>query len=189
MVKLKDIIHEISVTTGGTRGYIGAAGDIVDQLYGGAFHPKFGEIEKLLNKQIDDDIAMRLYSDDVTPKAEQDFIDMEHPYVYDKVEKSDNSKFINNSIKNWKHINLDIKYDDNEPKYNSNHFINQSETNMEYVHKDYHTKMSDKNMKISDVIIKFDEEMEEEFLEDRNSSIYAGDNFINKSTTNWKYIK
>ena len=33
------------------------------------------------------------------------------------------------------------------------------------------------------------EEDEEEFLEDRNGSIYAGDNFINKSTTNWKYIK
>ena len=35
----------------------------------------------------------------------------------------------------------------------------------------------------------YNEDDEEEFLEDRNSSIYAGDNFINKSATNWKYIK
>ena len=43
-------------------------------------------------------------------------------------------------------------------------------------------------MKVSNINITYEDD-EEEFLEDRNSSIYAGDNFINKSATNWKYIK
>ena len=59
---------------------------------------------------------------------------------------------------------------------------------MQYVHTEDFVKMSDKNMKVSNINITYEDD-EEEFLEDRNSSIYAGDNFINKSATNWKYIK
>ena len=35
---------------------VGSAGDIVDMKFAGPFHPVFGDIEKLLNRQIDDDI-------------------------------------------------------------------------------------------------------------------------------------
>ena len=129
-----------------------------------------------------------MWTDDTTPVAERDFIDMEYEYGFDEPQIHDNSKFINNSIQNWKHIDLEIQYDSNKPKDNSQYFINQSKENWEYIDKDYHTKMSDGDMSVSNVNITYKED-EEEFLEDRDSSIYAGDNFINKSTKNWKYIK
>tara|TARA_Y100000593_G_C4292522_1_gene328984 strand:+ start:1287 stop:1859 length:573 start_codon:yes stop_codon:yes gene_type:complete len=188
MIKLKDIIKEVSVASSiGT--FTGRAGDVVDQKFAGPFHPEFGQLKKVLHKQIDGDIARRMFTDDNTPPTQEDFVDMEYEYGFDKPQIDyDDYKFINNSNTNWKTIDSDIKYDDNKPNYNPNYLINQSKTNWEYVNKDYHTKMSDGNMSVSNVDIKVDKELEEDFVEDRNSTIYAGDNFINKSTTNWKYI-
>ena len=179
-------LNEVSVT-GGTGTFVGSAGDIIDQKFAGAFHPKFGDIEKLLNQQVDGDIARRMYTDDNTPPTDEDFIDMEYEYNYDEFEKSDKSKFINNSITDMKSINMDIVYDDT-PIYSGDKFINKSTSDMQYIEKEDFIKMSDKNMKVSNINITYEDD-EEEFLEDRNSSIYAGDNFINKSATNWKYIK
>ena len=82
---------------------------------------------------------------------------------------------------------MDIVYDDT-PIYSGDKFINKSTSDMQYIEKEDFIKMSDKNMKVSNINITYEKD-EEEFLEDRNSSIYAGDNFINKSATNWKYIK
>ena len=70
----------------GTGTFVGQAGDIVDQLFAGSFHPEFGDIEKLLNQQIDDKIAKRMWVDDNTPVDEKDFIDMEYEYGFDEIE-------------------------------------------------------------------------------------------------------
>jgi hypothetical protein len=183
-----DYLNEVSVA-GGTGTFVGKSGNFIDKKFAGGFHPEFGDIKDLLGKQVKDKIALRMWTDDTTPAAERDFIDMEYEYGFDKPQIHDNSKFINNSIQNWKHIDLDIKYDEKSTD-NSEYFINQSKKNWEYINKDYHTKMSDGDMRVTGVDIKVDKELEEEFIEevDRDSAVYAGDNFINKSTTNWEYI-
>jgi len=186
MIKLKDIIDEVSVA-GDVGTFHGAAGDIVDRKFAGPFHPEFGQLKKTLHKQIDGDIQKRMYNDDSTPPPQKDFVDMEYEYGFDEPQLYDNSKFINNSNTNWKSIDVEYKYDE-KPQNNSEYFINQSNKNWEYINKDYHTKMSDGDMRVSNVNITYEDEMEEEFIDDRDKRIYAGDNFINKSTVNWKYI-
>ena len=124
-------LNEVTAT-GAAGTFVGAAGDIVDQLFAGAFHPEFGDIEKLLNQQIDDNIAKRMFNDDITPIADQDFIDMEYKYVYDKEEKVDKSNFINSSDKNMEFLGIDIEYD-KKTKYADENFINKSSTNWKYI--------------------------------------------------------
>ena len=91
----KHLLKEVTVT-GATGTFVGGAGDYIDQKFAGAFHPEFGELEDLLKLQVDSDIIKRMYTDDITPMADQDFIDMEYMYGFDEVpELVDNSKFIN----------------------------------------------------------------------------------------------
>ena len=130
--KKKHLLKEVTAT-GAVGGFVGRSGNYIDDKFAGGFHPDFGELEKTLEKQVENDIIKRMYTDDVTPMTDQDFIDLE-----------------------W-----DYQYDENEPIYDKDDFINKSETNMERVGID----------------IKYDEKPE-----------YAGDNFINKSSTNWEYI-
>jgi hypothetical protein len=107
--KKKHLLNEVSAT-GATGTFVGRAGDIVDQLFAGGFHPEFGEIEKLLDKQIEDNIAIRMWTDDITPIADQDFIDLEWDYEYDENEEIDNSKFKTTDDK-MQLVDIDIKYD------------------------------------------------------------------------------
>tara|TARA_R100000008_G_scaffold83360_1_gene68701 strand:- start:279 stop:857 length:579 start_codon:yes stop_codon:yes gene_type:complete len=190
MIKLKEILNEVSVA-GDAGTFQGGAGDYIDQKFAGPFHPKFGNIKKELEAQVDTDIAKRMWTDDNTPEAQEDFVDMKYEYGFDKPTIDyDDFNFINNSNTNWKTIDTNLKYDDYNSDYNENYLINQSKTDWEYINKDYHTKMRDGDMRVTNVNIKVDKELEEEFIEeiDRDSTVYAGDNFINKSTTNWEYI-
>ena len=188
MIKLKKLLNEVSVA-GSVGAFTGRAGNYIDQKFAGPFHPKFGNIKKELESQVDSDISKRMWNDDSTPPAQEKFVDMEYEYGFDEPKIDyDDIDFINNSNTNWKAIDTNLKYDDYKSDYNPNYFINQSKTQWEYIDGDYHTKMSDGDMRVSDVKINIEDELED-FIEDRDSTIYAGDNFINKSTTNWKYIK
>jgi hypothetical protein len=52
-----------------------------------------------------------MYTDDVTPQADQDFIDLDWKYEYDKNVEKDNSKFKSNSDTEMQTIDLEINYD------------------------------------------------------------------------------
>ena len=116
-------LNEVSVA-GGVGSFIGSAGDFIDQQFAGGFHPEFGELEDLLKLQVDSDIIKRMYTDDVTPMTDQDFIDMDWEYEYTPVLKIDKSKFKTTSDK-MQYVDLEIKYDKIEDKTEENKkFVN-----------------------------------------------------------------
>ena len=105
----KCLLKEVSVASSvGT--FTGRGGDYIDTKFSGAFHPKFGELKDLLKLQVDSDIIKRMYTDDVTPMTDQDFIDMEWEYKYTPVLDIDNSKFKTTSDK-MQLVDINIKYD------------------------------------------------------------------------------
>ena len=121
--KKKHLLSEVSVA-GSAGTFVGGAGNIIDQLFSGPYHPEFGDLEKLLDKQIEDNIAIRMWTDDITPIADQDFFEVDWKYEYDEYVEKDNSKFKTTGDK-MQLVDLDIKYDDVEDKTEENKkFIN-----------------------------------------------------------------
>ena len=121
--KKKHLLSEVTAT-GAAGTFVGGAGDIIDQLFAGPYHPEFGDLEKLLDKQIEDNIAIRMWTDDITPIADQDFFEVDWKYEYDEYVEKDNSKFKTTGDK-MQLVDLDIKYDDVEDKTEENKkFIN-----------------------------------------------------------------
>ena len=109
--KKKHLLKEVTAT-GAAAGFVGSSGDYIDDKFSGAFHPEMNDLKKTLEKQVDDDIKKRMYTDDVTPQADQDFIDLDWKYEYDEYIKQDNSKFKSDSETEMQFVDLDIKYDD-----------------------------------------------------------------------------
>ena len=121
--KKKHLLHEVTAT-GAAGAFTGRAGNLVDQLFAGAFHSEFGDLEKLLDKQIEDNIAIRMWTDDVTPIADQDFFEVDWKYEYDEYVKKDNSKFKTTSDK-MQLVDMEIQYDEIIDKTEENKkFIN-----------------------------------------------------------------
>ena len=108
--KKKHLLKEISVS-GHASSFVGQKGDYVDRKFSGAFHPEMNDLKKTLEKQVDDDIKKRMYTDDVTPQADQDFIDLDWKYEYDEYIKQDNSKFKNTSETEMQLVDIEIQYD------------------------------------------------------------------------------
>ena len=77
--KEKHLLDEVTAATA-VGGFTGKGGQLVDRLFGGGFHPEFGDIYNLLSKQIDDKIMKRLFSDEHTPEFEQDFNEIDWKY-------------------------------------------------------------------------------------------------------------
>ena len=107
--KKKHLLSEVTAT-GAAGTFVGRAGNIIDQLFAGPYHPVFGDLEKLLDKQIEDNIAIRMWTDDNTPQTEQDFIDLDWKYEYDEYVEKDNSKFKTTSDK-MQLVDMEISYD------------------------------------------------------------------------------
>ena len=105
----KSLLTEVTAT-GVTGTFVGRAGDYIDQKFAGAFHPEFGELKDLLKLQVDSDIIKRMYTDDITPLADQDYIDLDWKYEYDEYVKQDNSKFKNTSETEMQLVDMKIKY-------------------------------------------------------------------------------
>ena len=106
------LIYKLNEFTGvSVAGFVGRGCMYIDDLFAGGFHPDFGELEKLLNQQVDDDIIKRMWNDDITPLSDQDYIDLDWKYEYDEYIKKDNSKFINTSETEMQLVDLEIKYD------------------------------------------------------------------------------
>ncbi len=122
--KDKNLLKEVSVASA-VGAFTGRGGDYIDTKFAGAFHPEFGELEDLLRLQVDSDIIKRMYTDDVTPMSDQDFIDMEWEYEYTPVLKIDRSKFKTKSDTEMQLVDLEIKYDKIEDKTEENKkFVN-----------------------------------------------------------------
>ena len=122
--KKKHLLKEVSVT-GATGTFVGGAGNIIDRLFSGPYHREFGDLENLLNQQIDDNIARRMYNDDITPFADQDFLEIDWKYEYDEEIKKDNSKFKNTSETEMQLVDIEVKYDKIEDKTEENKkFVN-----------------------------------------------------------------
>ena len=122
--KKKHILSEVTAT-GAAGTFVGGAGNIIDQLFAGPYHPEFGNIEKLLDKQIEDNIAIRMWVDDITPIADQDFIDLDWKYEYDEYVEKDNSKFKTTSETEMQFVDKEISYDEVIDKTEENKkFIN-----------------------------------------------------------------
>ena len=127
MIKLKELMSEVTAT-GATGTFVGGAGDYIDQKFSGAFHPEHNELKNSLKKQVDDDIAKRMFTDDITPLADQDFIDLDWKYEYDEYVKQDNSKFKSTSETDMQLVDLEIKYDEIIDKAEENEkFINDTD--------------------------------------------------------------
>tara|TARA_R100000664_G_C2732549_1_gene122788 strand:+ start:112 stop:591 length:480 start_codon:yes stop_codon:yes gene_type:complete len=115
----KVLIKEVTAA-GDVGAFTGRAGDYIDKRFAGPFHPEFAQLKKLLKKQVDGDIIKRMYSDDRTPFAEQEFVDVDWKYEYDEYVKQDNSKFKTNSETEMQLVDLEIKYDEIEDKTEEN---------------------------------------------------------------------
>ena len=120
----KHLLKEVTVA-GDVGTFTGRAGDHIDQKFAGPFHPEFAGLRDLLKLQVQSDITKRMYSDDRTPFAEQEFVDVDWKYEYDEYVKQDNSKFKTNSETEMQLVDLEIKYDEIEDKTEENKkFIN-----------------------------------------------------------------
>ena len=171
------------VSGGGVAGFVGGKGMGIDALFAGPYHPDSGhgsQIKKLLAKQLKDrkekrkdiessrDGVIDDYSGLADPvggyyETDTEFVEL----AYDELEAR-NQMAIDYSIENtppaeteWKSAGWEYDYDEIISYIEEKDFINVSETNMENV----------------GINIKYDEK-----------SVYAGENFINTSKTNWKYI-
>ena len=122
--KKKHLLKEVTAT-GAAGTFVGGAGDFIDTKFAGPFHPKFNELRKALEKQVEGDIIKRMYTDDITPLADQDFIDLDWKYEYDEYVKQDNSKFKNTSETEMQLVDMEIDYDKIEDHIEENKkFIN-----------------------------------------------------------------
>ena len=119
----KVLIKEVTAA-GDVGAFTGRAGDYIDKRFAGPFHPEFAQLKKLLKKQVDGDIIKRMYSDDRTPFAEQEFVDVDWKYEYDEYVKQDNSKFKNTSETEMQNIDTDYEYDPDEEVYENEKFMN-----------------------------------------------------------------
>ena len=108
--KKKHLLKEVTAT-GAAGTFVGRSGNYIDDKFAGPFHPEFSELKKLLIKQVDNDIIRRMWTDDITPIADQDFIDLDWKYEYDEYVKKDNSKFKNTSETEMQLVDMEIKYD------------------------------------------------------------------------------
>ncbi len=166
--KKKHLLKEVTATSATTT-FVGGAGDVIDQKFAGPFHPEFGNLKKELENQIDNDIAIRMWTDDITPLPDQDFIDLDWKYEYDEYIEKDNSKFINKSGIDWEYVDLDIKYDTiiDKTKENEKYFNSKDKkwkTNIDYeydndvnIDKSKFKSISETDMQLVDIDIKYDE--------------------------------
>ena len=171
------------VSGGSVAGFVGGKGMGIDALFAGPFHPDSGhgsQLDKLLKQQLKDRRQKRKDLESDRDGVIDDYSGLPDPIggyyetdtefanlAYDELEAR-NQMAIDYSIENtppqdieWKSTGWDYKYDEIISYIEEKDFINTSETNMENVGID----------------IQYDDK-----------PIYAGENFINQSETNWEII-
>ena len=185
-MKLKKLLNEISTEGGAISTHRGSAVMGIDKVFAGGFKPDEGEIKKLLYKQVEErkKKVKDTNSEEPNPfgghyKAETQFATLAYQEILAKMEADKKYSMENTPIQddNWYPSQQKIKFDDIYKHIdNEDDFINKSEKNMKYV---------GKNLKYDDSVHKSEFKKVEY---DTEPDYYAGDNFINKSATNWEYI-
>ena len=111
-----DVINEVTVGTS-VATFVGRGGQEFDGLFAGGFHPDFGDLKGLLQKQLDDRIDKIDFSDENTPDElnvwELDFDNLEmlfDKYEEDKPKLKNNKKFITQDNK-MQSVDMNLKYD------------------------------------------------------------------------------
>ena len=144
------------VSGGGIAGFVGRAGSAVDQLFAGAFHPDSGHGSKnkqLLDKQLKDRRKLRKDIESNRDGVIDDYSGLADPIggyynlndqdidpayeELDMIAQSNMNFNINNTPEQdleWVEVVTDLEYDEN-PTYAGENFINQSETNWEYINR------------------------------------------------------
>ena len=118
------LLREVT-TTAGAETFTGTSGDFIDQKFAGPYHPEYNDLKKSLEHQIENDIIKRMYTDDVTPIADQDYVDLEWLHEYDEDIDDDKSKFKNKDDQKWQFVDMEIPYDEIIDKTEENKkFIN-----------------------------------------------------------------
>ena len=133
----------------GVTGFTGRAGMGIDDLFAGAFHPYYNEVEELLKKQIEDRLALRRkmkttvkpdpiggYYDRDTEDARAAYKELE---FLNRAKKSFSDTFTPQVDPNWKSTGWDYEFDefdssagrDRRNRMFDKDFINQSEENIE----------------------------------------------------------
>ena len=111
--KKKHLLRE--VTAGGSVGaFVGTGGQTIDALFAGPYHPDFGEIGKLLKKQLEYRFELSDWNRGITPELEQLFKYLDIDYHYDKLPTEEDiqkmKKFINTTGK-MQPVDIEINYD------------------------------------------------------------------------------
>lgn len=114
--------------TSAVGGFVGRKGQDVDDTYFGPYNPDYGNVEKLLQLQLDRNKSMMKWNSDVTPILKNIFELVGIEYKFDEPlsirDKETLKNFINDTDK-MKEIDMGVKYDNisNTPK---EYFINKT---------------------------------------------------------------
>ena len=120
--------------TSAVGGFVGRAGQSIDQVFAGPFHPEKNNLKKSLELQLKLYKRKRQFTDIVTPLAQEVFELIDHDYQYDvNQDLYDEEDFITKSETNMEYVGVLIDYDNNKPIYdkqleNEKNFINNSKT-------------------------------------------------------------
>ena len=100
--------------SGDVGGFVGRKGQDVDDTYFGPYHPDYGNVEKLLQLQLDRNKSMMKWNSDITPILKNIFELVGIEYKFDEPlsirDKETLKNFINDTDK-MKEIDMGVKYD------------------------------------------------------------------------------
>ena len=181
----------------GVTGFTGRAGMGIDDLFAGAFHPDYNEVDELLKKQIEDRLALRRkmrttekpapiggYYDRDTEDARGAYKELE---FLNRAKKSFSDTFTPYVDPDWKSTGWDYDYDefdssmgrDRRNRMFDKDFINQSEENTERIVKEEEIELVGDN---------FIERAEENVKEKIEEIELKQDDFLNRSEMNLQTI-
>jgi len=114
--------------TSAIGGFVGRHGQDVDDTYFGPYHPDYGDIEELLQLQLDTNKSLMKWNSDITPILKNIFELVGIEYKFDEPlsirDKETLKNFINDTDK-MKEIDMGVKYD-NISNTSKEHFINKT---------------------------------------------------------------
>ena len=147
----------------GVTGFTGRAGMGIDDLFAGAFHPDYNEVEELLKKQIEDRLALRrkmkttVKPDPIGGYYDTDTEDAQGAYdelqFLNQVKQSYSDTFTPQVEIDWKSTGWDYEFEefdssagrDRRNRMFDKDFINQSEENIERTIKEEEIQLNEED--------------------------------------------
>ena len=113
---VRQIVTEASMGgAGGISGFVGTAGQDIDDIFAGGFFPNDNLIIDL-EQQLVDATEHRLFSDKYTPPSKTKWEDIETDLEYDKIVKELDTEKYKNDTNKMKNIDLGDIYDIEDKK-------------------------------------------------------------------------